>query len=586
MITALKKIYAFSGQWKGVLKKSVAFSLLHSLLDMLQIVALFLILEGLVNGMRRETILYAFLLLLVSVVGKIICSYLSDFSQTRAGYFMCADKRIHVGDRMKYMPMGYFNNHSLGNLTSTVTTTISDVENNAPSVLITVIHGFIHVTVITIVMFIFDWRIGALTCIGIVLFLFCNSFLQKKSQEISPKRQEAQEALVGATLEYIQGMSIVKSFNLGGASNQKIKQAIEESRARNTKLETVFVPYGMLQLFILRLASVAIMFCSIVFYLQGSMTLVYCLMLCVASFLIFNELEAAGGKSFALRLIESAIDKVNAIDETPVMDVSGKEITPKDMTIALQNVGFSYGDHKVLQNVNLIIPTKTTTAIVGPSGSGKTTLCSLIARFWDVDEGCITLGGTDIREYKLDSLLSNISMVFQNVFLFADSIENNIKFGKPDAAREEVIQAAKRACCHDFIMALPNGYDTVIGESGATLSGGEKQRISIARAILKDTPIIILDEATSSVDPENEAELQLAIEKLMENKTVIIIAHRLKTVRYAQQIIVIANGGLVQKGTHVELMAQPGIYADFVNVREKAINWKLSGDSMSDVQKI
>ena len=207
-------------------------------------------------------------------------------------------------------------------------------------------------------------------------------------------------------------------------------------------------------------------------------------------------------------------------------------------------------------------------------------MCSLITRFWDVDEGCIKLGGTDIREYKLDSLLSNISMVFQNVFLFADSIENNIKFGKPDATHEEVVRAAKSACCHDFIMALPNGYDTDIGESGATLSGGEKQRISIARAILKDTPIIILDEATSSVDPENEAELQQAIEKLTEDKTVIIIAHRLKTVRNAQQIVVIANGGIAQCGTHQELMTQPGIYADFVNIREKAVNWKISSSKI------
>lgn len=293
MITALKKIYAFSGHWKGVLKKSVVFSLLHSIFDMFQIGALFLILNGLMEGIKGQDILFAFLLLLAGVIGKIVCSYISDFSQTRVGYFMCADKRIHIGDRMKYMPMGYFNSHSLGNLTSTVTTTISDVENNAPSVLITVIHGFIHVTVITIVTFFFDWRIGLLACLGIALFLLCNSVLQKKSQEVSPKRQAAQEDLVGATLEYIQGMGIVKSFNLGGKSNQKMKQAIEESRARNTKLETVFGPYGMVQLFVLRLASVAIMFCSILFYLQGSMTLVYCLLMCVASFLIFSELEAA-----------------------------------------------------------------------------------------------------------------------------------------------------------------------------------------------------------------------------------------------------------------------------------------------------
>lgn len=377
-------------------------------------------------------------------------------------------------------------------------------------------------------------------------------------------------------MEYIQGMSIVKSFNLGGESNQKIKQAIEESREKNTKLETVFVPYGMLQQFVLRLSSVSVMFCSIFFHLQGTMNLVYCLMMCVASFLIFSELEAAGGKSFALRLIESSIDKVNVIDETPVMDLSGKDIKPEDTTIELHDVGFAYGDHKILDHINLTIPEKTTTAIVGPSGSGKSTLCSLIARFWDVNEGNIKLGGRDIREYRLDSLLSNISIVFQNVYLFADTIENNIKFGKPNASHEEVVQAAKSACCHDFIVSLPKGYDTVIGESGATLSGGEKQRISIARAILKDTPIIILDEATSSVDPENESQLQMAIEKLTKDKTVIIIAHRLKTVRNAQQIVVIANGGISQCGTHQELMNEPGIYADFIGVREKAANWKIA----------
>lgn len=575
MITSLKKIYDFSGRWKGVLKKSVVFSLLHSIFDMFQIGSLFLILNGLVYGIQRRDILFAFLLLLAGILGKIVCNYISDFSETKVGYFMCADKRIHVGDRMKYMPMGYFNTHSLGNLTSTVTTTISDVENNAPSVLITVIHGFIHVFVITIVMFFFDWRIGLLSCLGIALFLFCNSLLQKKSQEISPKRQAAQEELVGATLEYIQGMGVVKSFNLGGNSNKKMKQAIEESRIRNTKLETVFGPYGMLQLFVLRLSSVAIMFCSILFYLQGSMTLVYCLLMCVSSFLIFSELEAAGGKSFALRLIESSIDKVNAIDETPTMDMSGRNITPQNTDIELKDVSFSYGEHQVLQNVNLSIPHGTTVAIIGPSGSGKTTLCSLIARFWDVQSGSITLGGMDIREYALDSLLSNFSIVFQNVYLFADTIENNIKFGRPDASHEEVVQAAKNACCHNFIMALPKGYDTVIGESGATLSGGEKQRISIAKAILKDAPIIILDEATSSVDPENESDLQAAIEKLTENKTVIMIAHRLKTVRGADQIVVIDGGKIAQQGTHEQLIKQPGIYADFINIRHKAIGWKL-----------
>lgn len=571
----MRKIYDFAGNWQGVLKKSVAFSLLHSIFDMFQIAALFLILIGLTEGMTLQIIVFTLLLLIISILGKIYCSYISDFSQTKVGYYMCAEKRIHVGDRMKYMPMGYFNDHSLGKLTSAVTTTIGDVENNAPSVLITVVHGFVHVVVITIVMFFFDWRIGSLCCLGILLFLVCNSMMQKKSQKISPERQRAQEDLVGATLEYIQGMNIVKSFNLGGNSNQKMKQAIEESRVRNTKLETVFIPYGAAQQFVLRLISVSIMFCSILFYLQGSMTLVYCLLMCVASFLIFSELEKAGGKSFALRLIESSIDKINEIDETPIMDLSGQNITPPNMDIELKDVSFSYGEHQIFRCINLSVPSRTTLAIVGPSGSGKTTLCSLIARFWDVQSGSITLGGADIRDYTLDKLLSNFSIVFQNVYLFADTIENNIRFGKPDASHDEVVRVAKKACCHDFIMALPQGYDTVIGESGATLSGGEKQRISIARAILKDAPIVILDEATSSVDPENESDLQAAIESLTESKTVITIAHRLKTVKNADQIVVIADGKITQRGTHEQLKMQSGIYADFINIRHKATGWKL-----------
>ena len=575
MLTALRKIYDFAGNWQGVLKKSVAFSLLHSIFDMFQIAALFLIFIGLTEGMTLQIIVFTLLLLIIGILGKIYCSYISDFSQTKVGYYMCAEKRIHVGDRMKYMPMGYFNDHSLGKLTSAVTTTIGDVENNAPSVLITVVHGFVHVVVITIVMFFFDWRIGSLCCLGILLFLVCNSMMQKKSQKISLERQRAQEDLVGATLEYIQGMNIVKSFNLGGNSNQKMKQAIEESRVRNTKLETVFIPYGAAHQFVLRLISVSIMFCSILFYLQGSMTLVYCLLMCVASFLIFSELEKAGGKSFALRLIESSIDKINEIDETPIMDLSGQNITPPNMDIELKDVSFSYGEHQIFRCINLSVPSRTTLAIVGPSGSGKTTLCSLIARFWDVQSGSITLGGTDIRDYTLDKLLSNFSIVFQNVYLFADTIENNIRFGKPDASHDEVVRVAKKACCHDFIMALPQGYDTVIGESGATLSGGEKQRISIARAILKDAPIVILDEATSSVDPENESDLQAAIESLTESKTVITIAHRLKTVKNADQIVVIADGKITQRGTHEQLKMQSGIYADFINIRHKTTGWKL-----------
>lgn len=317
----------------------------------------------------------------------------------------------------------------------------------------------------------------------------------------------------------------------------------------------------------------------------------YGVILVIASFMVFNDLENAGNMASLLQMLAASMDTANSIDDTPVMDEKGADVVPASSEIVFDNVDFSYkvngcgadregglghADRKILDHVSFTIPAGTTTAIVGPSGSGKTTMCNLIARFWDVDAGRITVGGKDVRDFKLDSLMKNIGMVFQNVYLFADSIENNIKFGCPDATHEQVVEAAKKACCHEFISALPDGYDTLIGEGGGTLSGGEKQRISIARAILKNAPIIILDEATSSVDPENEEELQRAIAELTHDKTIIMIAHRLKTVRGADQILVLDDSHIVQSGTHAELIQQKGLYADFVSAKQEAIGWKLA----------
>lgn len=398
-------------------------------------------------------------------------------------------------------------------------------------------------------------------------------FVAKKSHVNSPKRQEAQAKLVEATLEYVQGISVIKAFNMDENTNKKIDQAIRESRKGNILLEKTFIPYAVLQQLVLRVNSVVVIFIAILFYINGTMELFKCLLMVISAFMIYGQLESAGSVSALLRLLDVSMNKVDEIDAIPVMDIDGKGIVPKNYDIKFNNVSFSYDDKKILKNINLKIPEKTTTAIVGPSGSGKSTLCNLIARFWDVTEGSITIGNRDIKEYTLNSLLKNISMVFQNVYLFQDTIANNIKFGKPNATMDEVIEAAKKACCHDFIKSLPNGYNTVIGEGGSNISGGEKQRISIARAILKDVPIIILDEATSNIDPENESRLQEAIAELTKDKTIIMIAHRLKTVKQADQIIVLDNGNIVQKGTHDELINKPGIYADFIGVRKKAIGW-------------
>lgn len=575
MIKTLSKIYQFSGKMQGTMKKAILFSVLHSLFDMMSFGALAMVFSGLTDGFTTSMIWMIFGITLASMLLKIYCSYISDFGKVQIGYFMCAEKRIHIGDCMKYMPMGYFNDHNLGNLTSVVTTTMGDIENNASMVLTNILGGYIHAAIITIVMLCIDWRIGLTILCGILLFTWCIGRLQKKSETVSPQRQQAQEALVSNVLEYVQGMLIVKSFNLGQNSNSKMRQAILDSKDKNLKLERTFVPYNMLQQIILYGTSILVIVEGLYFYLNGTMALSICLLMTVASFMLFSQLQSAGNTSALLRLLDVSIDKVNEIDNTPVMDEHGKPINPPNYNIVFDDVSFSYGEHKILDHVSLSIPEKTVTAIVGPSGAGKSTLCNLIARFWDVDDGKITIGGIDVRDYTLDSLLTNISEVFQKVYLFADTIENNIKFGNPAASHNEVVKAAQKACCHDFIMSLPDGYDTVIGEGGATLSGGEKQRISIARAILKDAPIIILDEATSSVDPENENLLMGAISELTKNKTVIMIAHRLKTVRNADQIFVLSGGHIVQTGKHEDLIRQPGIYADFIGIRKKAIGWKL-----------
>ena len=314
---------------------------------------------------------------------------------------------------------------------------------------------------------------------------------------------------------------------------------------------------------------------SVAFYLNGTMELLNAVVMVIAAFILFGALDSAGSYSALLRNVDLNVSKAQSVLDMPTMDIDGRDITPTNYDIDVENVEFSYDKRKIIDGVSVHIPQKTTTAIVGPSGGGKTTLCHLIARFWDVDRGCVRLGGMNVKDYSMDSLMKNFSFVFQSVYLFQDTIANNIRFGQPDAPMDKVIDAAKKACCHDFIMALPDGYETIIGEGGANLSGGEKQRISIARAIMKDAPIIILDEATANVDPESEQELTAAIEALTKEKTIMMIAHRLKTVRHADNILVIDGGKIVQSGTHDELMHQGGIYRRFVESRELAVGWKV-----------
>lgn len=488
---------------------------------------------------------------------------------------MAAERRISIADRLKSVPMGFFNENSLGQLSGVCTTVVGSIEGMVPMVLVNILGGLITTTVFTVLLLIFDWRIGRIALAGILLYLWVVSAMEQKSAAIADNTQRSQTALIAAVLETVQGMSVIKSFNLTGKGDQKLQDALEYNRRSNLEVEQVLTPYTALQEAILQIAGVGMMLAAILLWINGTMTIANALMTLVMSFLVFNQIKAFGMGVSMLRLTAAAIDRTVETEQMPRMDENGKAIQPKTHEIVFDHVNFSYGQKPILHNITMALPDKTTTAVIGPSGSGKTTFCNLIARFWDTDSGSIRIGGYSVKDYTLESLMNQISVVFQNVYLFADTIENNIKFGSPDATHEQVVAAAKAACCDEFIQTLPEGYNTMIGEGGASLSGGEKQRISIARAMLKNAPIVILNEATANVDPENEERLQKAIEALTHDKTIIMIAHRLKTVRHADQILVIDHGRIVQQGKHAQLISQPGIYADFVGGKKQSTSWKL-----------
>ena len=439
-----------------------------------------------------------------------------------------------------------------------------------------VLQGGITTVVIALFMLIFDYRIGLIALAGIAVFLLANRWTNRSVAKVADEKLSADRDMVGVILEYIQGIAEIRNYNIVGQNQSRVQKAIERKKKADISAELAAIPAVGVQNFIVKLIGVVIAGASILFYLNGTMELVHSIVMLLCSFMVFEALDTAGIYTALLKIIGKGVDLANEILDIEQMDINGEEIVPRNRDIHLEHVGFAYENRKIIDDVTLDIKENTTTAIVGPSGGGKTTITSLIARFWDVQEGEVTLGGRNVKDYSFDSLMENFSFVFQRVYLFEDTIANNIRFGKPDASLDEVIAAAKKAACHDFIMALPGGYDTVIGEGGATLSGGEKQRISIARAIMKDAPIIILDEATANVDPENEKDLTEAIENLTRQKTIIMIAHRLKTVRNADQIVVVDKGKIVQKGRHEELVNQKGIYRNFFMGRKQAVSWKLS----------
>ncbi len=577
MFRTLKKFFDFcGGKERKQFYLSIFLGVFNALFVAMRVPAVFVVIQAVLeNRLSENDAWIAGGIILVSIVLQTIVSMKTTMLQTRGGYNTASFKRMEIAEHLRYVPMGYFNSEGLGKVTSIATNTMENLSNIATRCVMVATKGVITTLVIIASMFFFNVWIALVALAVMIIYLIGTELMIRAESSDSDKAVKAQDTMVSRILEYVRGIAEVRNFDLFGKSITNVDDSIDSFTRYSTRLETVYEAAMFLLSSLNKIAGVVMMLMSVAFYLNGTMSLVYAVMMIICSFMIFESLDQVGAFNGLTRTIENCVDKANEALSSPTMDIDGKEIVPDSMTLTVRNVDFSYDTKKIIDNMSFEIPEKTTAAFVGPSGGGKTTITQLLARFWDVDKGQVLLGGTDIREYSYDSLMRNFAFVFQNVYLFKDTIENNIRFGKPDAGREEVIRAAKAACCHDFIMELPDGYDTVIGESGVSLSGGERQRISIARAIMKDAPIIILDEATANVDPENENLLMKAVESLTKEKTVIMIAHRLKTVENADQIFVIDHGKIVQHGRHSDLMNEDGIYRRFIGERKEAAGWKI-----------
>ena len=577
MLNVFKKIWGFSKEEQANIKKSILAGFFHAVFNALEFGAIYYMLVNIFSKTLDYNAIFVCLgILVISLVGKIMTQKISQMAQTHAGYFMAAHKRIEIGEKIKRVPMGFFSSFSLGRLTTIATSSLSQAEMWVPMLLVLVLGGVLNTLVFVLGTLIFNVKVGLVAAAGVIVFFIVTSMMEKKSSANADKMTETQTRLTKEVLATLQGMQVIKSYNLGGENNRALRKSIKDTSRTLLDLEKSVAPYTVIQRIVMGITTVAMVYVSLNLNLSGELPLAETILMIMASFIIFEGLIGAGSNMAILRACENAIDSVGFIDSMPDMKEGSITEPIKNHNIVFKDVSFSYDDRPILKNVSAEIKENTMTAIVGPSGSGKTTFCNLIARFWDVNSGEILIGGNNIKDYKIENLMNSISMVFQDVYLFEDTIENNIKFGKQNASHEEVVQAAKKARCHEFIEALPEGYNTLIGEGGASLSGGEKQRISIARAMLKDADIIIFDEATANIDPENEDKLKEAIESLTKNKTVIMIAHRLKTIRNADQILVLKDGEIVERGSHEELIKNNGLYSDLINAKAKAESWKLN----------
>ncbi len=574
MFQAMKKMWRFCAGRRGMMLASLAARFIMGMIMITEMIAIIICFRCVnntwsLNECRRDIIIVAS----CAIIGSFVISYFGTIKNIQTGFYMAADKRISIANTLKNVALGFFDEQSSGRISSVLTTTISDIEVLAVNALTSCFGGFLGAVAMIIVLMFYEWHIGVIILIGTVVYLILVKVSMKDAEKNAPFRTEAQQKLSAAAIAFVQGIKVVKNFSCRNG-DEKLRDAIENSRKGNINMvDRTLLSQTLSHLCIAVFETLIIAEAVMLQRADGGISIEKAVVIIIVSFMAYSSLHQAGSTLSMFGMLDTAFEAVKQIEDTKQLEVKEPVQHIASSRIEFSGVSFSYGDNEVLHDISTVIEPGTCTAVIGPSGSGKTTFCHLIPRFWEIDSGKLKIGDADIKNIEISELAGNISMVFQKVYLFEDTVYNNICFGTPNATREEVMAAARAAKCDEFISKLSDGYDTLVEENGNNFSGGEKQRISIARAILKDAPIVILDEATSALDPENEKDILEAIDKLTKNKTVIMIAHRMNTLKNADHIIAIDNGRIVQDGTPEQLIAEDGIYRRFMNERKKAAEW-------------
>lgn len=577
MIALMKRILAVSGKYKKRIQLAFVFSFIKSLLSKAPIGLAFFTLAAFYQGTANAKMcLWLGIAMAGSLILQILCQHIANRLQAGAGYMVFADKRMELGAHLRKLPMGYFTEGNIGKISSVLSTDMVFIEENCMNVLADMMSYIFAEAILLSFLLLLNVWLGFAAIVVVLILLLVAKGMKKESLADSVIRQEQSENLTKSVLDFTEGIGIIKTYNLLGKKSKELTDNFNESCRVSIQFEENHAPWQRRLNFLYGLGAVVILALCVILNLRAMLDTTVLVGIMLFVFDLFGPLKALYNDNARLTVMNSCMDRIEAVFAEEELPDDGQTAIPENKgipEIQFKNVSFSYGEKEVLHDVTFNLNRNSMLALVGPSGGGKSTIASLLTRFWDVKSGQVLIRGKDVREVKLSDLMNHISMVFQRVYLFQDTIYHNISMGRPDASEAEVIEAAKKARAYDFIMALPNGFQTMVGEGGETLSGGEKQRISIARCILKDAPIVILDEATASVDADNESYIQQAISELCKGKTLLVIAHRLNTIRGANEILVVSDGAIAQRGTHNELMDIDGIYKDFVNVRQKSRGW-------------